>query len=120
MKAECYHYEHIDGVEVFVIDVRSTTGEELVTRFEAVAAHVREKELKSVRSLTLAHGIEYSPQSTKAALALTKGNAPYILRSAIVGLEHLSGLINLINRLADRNIRAFSSVEDAQQWLISD
>lgn len=120
MPSPLYAYEENGEKTLFVVDFRGQAGRELVVSFQEVAEHVRSCPPNSLLSMTLAQGIEYSPAAMKAALDLARSNGRYMKKSAIVGLDYLTGLVNVINRIAGRSIRAFHEDDTARDWLLKD
>jgi len=102
-----------------VVDFRGLKGQGTLDAFREFATYTSTQPEGSLLILTLAHGIEYTPRSMRASLELARSNRKYARRSAMVGLEHLAGLINIINRLSGRAIRTFESEEEAKDWLVS-
>ncbi len=120
MSAKPYHYEEVDGTTLIVVDFRNLRGDALIEAFEACAAHTKTCPLNSLLALVLAHGLEYTRESMHAGIVMARSNGPHTKKSAMVGLGHLTNLVNIVNRLSGRSIRAFQDEDSARAWLLKD
>lgn len=120
MSQRLYYDEDVGRRTLTIVDFRNLRGAALLDAFERFGAHVATRPHGSMLVLTLAHGIEYSPSSMKAGIQLARRNGPHTRKSAMVGLDHLSGLVNIVNRLSGRSIRAFDEEDAAREWLLKD
>jgi hypothetical protein len=65
-------------------------------------------------------GTRFNTDIVEAAKRLATDNRPFIRASAIVGLSGIqSVLFTGVNRAADRDIRWFDSMDEAEQWLLA-
>lgn len=113
-------HELVEGRSIVIVDFRNLKGDDLLAGFDALESYASTCPENSILVLTLANGIEYTQASMKAALRMVRRNGPHTRKSAIVGLEHLSGLINIINRLTGRSMRTFNDKQSAMEWLLQD
>lgn len=107
------------GVEIVIIDCARCDDKEFLRRMQLTAEWLRGAPLRSVRGISCVRGSQYTPKVMKEIVPLMRDNAPYMIASAVVGLEHLTKLINLLNHLAGRNVRAFDTIEEAKDWIAS-
>lgn len=118
MASPLYFFDESELTPIFIIDFRGLRGDALIAAFREVASFVETQPPDSLVSMTLAKDIEYSASAMKAALDLAKTDRPFVRKSAIVGLDHLTGLVNVINRLTGRSLRAFHDEDVARSWLL--
>lgn len=104
-------------MRILEIDLRNCTGEETTLRHTAISEYVASFPDGPVCCLTLANGIRYDPVHTKLLIGRLRANDRFVGPSAVVGLEHLTKLVNVLNRLSGRSLRAFDDVESALAWL---
>lgn len=71
-------------------------------------------------TLTLLHGLAYSEQTTARMKDYVRGNRPYVLASAVAGLDYLRRIILPLNRLTGRKLRAFDDLDRAKEWLVEE
>ena len=107
------------GVRILELDLRGCSGEEADRRHAACSAFLKTLPEKSVLILTLARGTRYHPVHTRNMAGRLEENGRYVIASAIVGLEHLTKIVNVLNRLSGRSLRAFDDVGSAVDWLVS-
>jgi hypothetical protein len=70
--------------------------------------------------LTDFSGARFNTEMVEAAKRLAADNRPYIRASALVGISGIqSVLFTGVNRAAERDIKWFESVEEAERWLLS-
>lgn len=118
--SDLYWYVRHHDTEILVADFRGLKGQETLDAFREFARYAATHDEGSLRILTLAHGIEYTPRSMRGALELARNNRKYARKSALVGLDHLAGLVNIINRLSGRSIRTFEDEAAAKDWLVAE
>lgn len=75
----------------------------------------------SLLTLTDVTGTSFDQESVELLKARVAANAPYVRRAAVVGLSGLQRLIyEAVKLFTKRNIRAFSTRQEALDWLIKD
>jgi hypothetical protein len=117
-EAHCRWIEH-GGIEILELDLRGCSGEESARRHAVATSFIATLPEQSVLCLTQAAGARYDPRHIPAIVSGMRANAPYLVASAIVGLDHLTKVVNVLNRLSGRRLRAFDDVESAVAWLAS-
>jgi len=108
------------GEKLLQIDFRGSSQEELAGRVERASSIIRSQPHHSVLTLTFVHGLTYNEGSTALMKDYVRGNKPYVLASAVVGLDYLRRIVLPLNRLTGRNIRSFDEIENAKDWLINE
>jgi len=108
------------GEDLLQIDFRGSSAADLAARVERAASIIRSQPRHSVLTLTLLHGITYDEATTSLMKDYVRGNKPYVLASAVVGLDYLRRIILPLNRLTGRNLRSFDEIENAKNWLINE
>lgn len=109
-----------DGTRILRIDFCHVTEAELLRRVGIAAATIRAQPEGSVLTLSLVHGIRYNRDITGAMKEYVRGNRPYVLAGAVVGLDYLRQIILPLNRLTGRNLRAFDDESGAAAWLAAE
>jgi hypothetical protein len=65
-------------------------------------------------------GVSITPDMVLVATAFAKANAPFVKAGVVVGLTFANRFIlNTINRIARRSLRAFADPTEAKEWLVS-
>ena len=63
---------------------------------------------------------ELNRESSQLFKDYTSRNTPFVRASAVIGVEGLKEIIlSSIQRIAGRNFRAFSSIPEAEHWLLA-
>ncbi len=75
----------------------------------------------SLLTLTDVTATSFDQQSVELLKARVAANAPYVRRAAVVGLSGLQRLIyEAVKLFTKRSIRAFSTRQEALDWLVKD
>ncbi len=113
------HWRWIEhrGKRILELDLRGCSSEEAARRQRSASRLIATLPERSVFCLTLAAGVHYDPRHMRELTSQMKANEPYVAASVIVGLDHLTKLVNVLNRLSGRRVRAFDDVEEAMDWL---
>jgi hypothetical protein len=111
--------EH-SGQKILWIDFRSCSAMELPRRVTRAASIIRSEPLRSVLTLTLLHGMSYDEETTSLMKDYVRGNRPYVIAGAVLGLDYLRRIILPLNRLTGRKLRAFDDAESAKDWLVAE
>ena len=107
-----------EDTTIVVVDAAHATSAEVVQILEEGRRLVATFPLKSVRLLTDATEASYSTVSIAALRVFATRNSPFILASAVIGLDGIRTMaLNQIRSLTGRPIRAFSCREYAVAWL---
>ena len=109
-----------DGRGIIRIDFRRSSPVELMRRLGLAATLIRTQPPRSALTLTLVHGVTYDHETTSAIKEYVRGNRPYVLAGAVVGLDYLKQIILPLNRLTGRNLRAFDEEETAAAWHVAE
>lgn len=109
------------GKNVIISDFSGANGPELAKRIEAAKKIIHASPPYSALSITDCTGARPSKENFDLLLPFVKSNQPYMLASTTVGIEGATKfLLNLMVRVSNRNIRAFSTYEEAKDWLVSE
>lgn len=119
MAGDACWWEMHEEVAILVADYRNNRAIDLPPTLECVTRAIRDRPRGSVRILSLVHGAEYSREVMDAMIPFVRDNRPWVAASAVVGLDHLSPLVNLVNRLTGARIRAFDTDDAARLWLLA-
>jgi hypothetical protein len=94
--------------------------EEILALEEKGCQYIRKQNLKSVLTLSNMEGMFFNNEIKSYFEVEVKANAPYVKASAVIGL---SGLISLFYKgfvvITGRDVRSFSSKEDALEYLVN-
>ena len=75
---------------------------------------------KTVYVLANVKGIRFNKQIVQTFKDVTKLNAPYVKTTAVYGLEGFSKLlVNTVAKFSSREMKAFDTLEAAQNWLVA-
>ena len=82
------------------------------------ATHIRNQSAKSLLTLTKINGMHFSSEIKELFSHFIKGNKPYVKAGAVVGLSGLQQIVyNGLMKVTGRDIKSFSTVENAKDWL---
>lgn len=109
------------GKEIIISDFSGMNGPDLAAVIEEAKKVIHSHPPYSVLSITDCTGARPSKENFDLLLPFVKSNQPYMLASTTVGIEGATKfLLNLMVRVSNRNIRAFSTYEEAKDWLVSE
>ncbi len=81
--------------------------------------HIRSQPFGTVYTLTDITNMHFSTEIRDLFQEFIKGNKPYVKAGAVVGLSGLQQLIyNGLMKVTGRDIKSFSDIEQAKEWLI--
>ncbi len=119
MKDACFTREH--DKEIFVLNFAYDAIEEAVPLIEECAEQVRKRPLNSVLTLTIVEKGKFNSELVDYLKDLTKGNAPYVRKAAVVGIAGLyKVVISAISIFSKRDFKLFENKEDAVTYLLED
>jgi len=119
MKDACFTEEF--GKEIFVLNFDYEAIEEAVPLIEECAEQVRKRPLNSVLTLTIVSKGKFNPALVDYLKDLTKGNAPFVRKAAVVGISGLyKVVITAISIFSKREFRLFDSKNEAIAYLLQD
>jgi len=82
------------------------------------AKFIRNQPQGSVLTLTDLNGMHFSNEIKDLFSDFIKGNKPYVKAGAVVGLNGLQQILyNGLMKITGRDIKSFSSVQTAKDWL---
>lgn len=96
------------------------TKEEICSMIDKCRAFIAKQPLKSALTLTNFSGMYFNTEVFNLVTSYAKGNSPYVRKGAVVGLNGLMQIFyNGFAKLSGRDIKAFSSTDEAKEYLIS-
>lgn len=115
----CFFIE-TQGVNVYYIDFNGLQSESdidaVLTESKAL---IRSRPLKSMVNLANIEGMHFNNRIKEMFVEYVKGNADYVMHSAIIGVNGLKRIVfNGIMKLTGRDVRCFDSIEEAKKWLV--
>lgn len=109
------------GRKIFRLDCTGCKAEEIADIIDETARQVRCQPAGSVRTLTVAGGGRFEQSTILKLKELTKGNAPYVDRAAVVGITGLYKVVMMaVATFSNRNFNLFATVEEALDFLAAD
>jgi len=109
------------GREIYMLDCSDCRPENIVEIIDECARQVQVRPEKSVRTLTIAGGGKFDTVVLQKLKDLTRDNAPYVDKAAVVGITGLYKVVmNTIKMFSKREFHLFDSIEEAKDFLASD
>jgi hypothetical protein len=110
-----------NGKKIFFIDFSDL---QFIDQVKAVAEEIKkyvpQQPPNSIYSLTTIEGMHFNNSIKEVFTELAKLNKPYVKAGAIVGVDGLKQILfNGIMKLSGRDMKSFSSMELAKEWLAS-
>lgn len=106
------------GTQVFTMDCRDASLEEMNAIIEECILQVRSQPEKSVLTLTIAGGITFSGETISRLKGLARDNTPYVKAGAIVGVTGLYKVVfNAVAMFSKRRFDLYDTVEEAMDFL---
>ncbi len=119
MKDACFTSQY--GKEIFILSFDYAVIEEAVPLIEECAKQIRRCPENSVLTLTVISKGKFNVELVEYLKDLTKGNAPYVSKAAVVGVEGLYKIvISAISIFSKRDFKLFDNKEDAVRYLLED
>jgi hypothetical protein len=109
------------GKNVFYMDFSMLNSvEEISDVMNDAKEFIYKQPLSSIFALSNIDGMHFNNQIKDLFTEFVKNNKPYIKASAIVGITGLKQIVfNGLMRITGRDIKSFSTIEQAKSWLIS-
>jgi hypothetical protein len=106
------------GKQIFTMDCTDASLEEINEVIEECIRQVRSQPEKSVLTLIVSGGSDFSGETISRLKALARDNAPYVKASAIVGVKGLYKVVfNAVAMFSKRSFNLFDSVDEAMDFL---
>jgi hypothetical protein len=107
------------GKEIFYMDFSSLNSvNDINGVINESIRHIRSKQSASLYCLTNINGMHFSGEIKELFHNFVKGNKPYIKASAVVGLNGLQQILyNGMMKITGRDIKSFSTIDQAKEWL---
>jgi hypothetical protein len=108
-----------NDVPILLLDYSHITEPDTALREIALSRRIIAQQPEgSLRTLTYVEGAQYDADVVQALKDLTIHNKPYVKAAAVVGLNALRRIIyRAVITFSGRDIRVFSDLEDAKDWL---
>lgn len=109
------------GRKIFLLDCSGCKALEIAAIIAETARQVRSQPLASVRTVTVAGGGRFDQETIQQLKELTKGNAPYVDRAAVVGITGLYKVVIMaVSVFSNRNFHLFDTLDEALDYLATD
>ncbi len=106
------------GKQIFRMDCRDATLDEMNKVIEECILQVRSKPEKSVLTLTVAGGSSFSGETISRLKELARDNTPYVKAGAIVGVTGLYKVVfNAVSIFSKRRFYLFDTIDEAMDFL---
>ena len=106
------------GKQIFKMDCRGATLEEMDAIIEECILRVRNQPEKSVLTLTISGGSAFSGETISRLKDLARDNTPYVKAGAIVGVTGLYKVVfNAVAMFSKRRFYLFDTVDEAMDFL---
>ncbi len=116
MENSCFKI--INGKEIYVLNFDYDRIEEAEALIAECAKKIRSRPESSVLTLTIVCKGKFDAALVDKLKDLTKGNAPYVRRAAVVGVTGLyKVVITAISIFSKREFKLFDHQEDAVRYL---
>jgi len=118
---ESAHFTDEYGKEVFVLNFSYDDMGDALPLIEECAAQIRQRPENSVLTLTIIGKGRFDTALVERLKELTKGNAPYVKRAAIVGVSGLyKVVISAVSIFSRRDFKLFDDKAEAIEYLQAD
>lgn len=108
------------GKKVILIDLRRAELDEMVRVLRDAKGMIRSEPPGSVLTLTDLTGAHPTPAITRQMKEFVHDNGPFVKAGAVVGLTPLmKPIYDAVMLFSNRKIPAFTTREEALQWLLS-
>jgi hypothetical protein len=109
------------GRKIFFIDFSNLQSiDEIGLVAQEIRKYVHVQPTHSVYSLTTIEGMHFNNSIKDVFTELANSNKPYVKAAAIVGVSGMKQILyNGIMKLSGREVKVFSSIELAKDWLAS-
>ena len=106
------------GRQIYLLDFTDSTIEEAPEWIEKAAADIRSQPENSVVTCVKVGGAKFDRKIISALSELAKGNTPYVIASAVVGLSKIQQVvIDALIRVTGRNFKTFEKESEALDFL---
>ena len=106
------------GREIYVLDCTDCSAETVHAIIDECARQVQSRQEKSVRTITIAGGGKFDGDTITKLKELTKGNAPYVEKAAVVGMTGLyKVLVTAVMMFSKREFHMFDEKAEALDFL---
>ncbi len=106
------------GKNIVVVDIAHTAPAETISALKEAQKRIAENPPKSILMLTDVTDTTYNKDVSAAIQDFSAKNTPYVMRSAVVGVDGLKQvLLRTVNLITRREIKSFPSRQEALDWL---
>lgn len=111
----------IKGTKLIIINFANLKKEsEIIDVMKEAAPIIRSSSLNSLYTIADISGMHFNNKIRDVFSDFANKNKPYVKATAISGVSGLQGfMINIINKITGRNMRSFSSIDEAKDWLVA-
>lgn len=116
----CCYVAH-RGKQILIMDCSQLQPGDFGPIIDECARKVQSKQHNSVLTLTIAGGGRFDSDTVQRLQTLTKDNAPYVRKSAIVGITGLQHVVlTTVSLFSNRKFNLFNDLEEAKDFLAAD
>jgi hypothetical protein len=107
------------GKEIFELNFSYEVIDEAIPLIEECAKQIRQRPENSVLTLTTVSEGKFNSELVEHLKGLTKGNAPYVRKAAVVGITGIYKIVmTAINIFSKRDFRLFDDRDEAIKYLL--
>jgi len=119
VKDACFTREY--GKEIFVLNFNYRSIDEALPLIDECARQVRLREEGSVLTLTIIEQGKFDTALVDKLKGLTKGNAPYVRKAAVVGVTGVFKIVmTAVSIFSRREFKVFDTKEEAIRYLLQE
>lgn len=110
-----------NGVKIYHLDLSNLKTEaEIGAVLSESKTYIHAQPKSSVFSLVTVTGMHFNNNIKDLLVNVVKSNKPFVKASAVVGVEGLlKVMFNGFMNLSGREVKSFSTLEQAKDWLVS-
>jgi len=117
--AEARFFER-SGRQILLIDIANADLEGVVEVVRQTKALITESGRRDLLTLTDVTGTDVNSAVVKVLKDFVANNGPFVRAGAVVGLDRIRAMEFLaIVKFSGRNLKAFTDIDGAAQWLIT-
>lgn len=109
------------GKKIFLLDLGNCPAAEVLPLIDECARQVQSQPQKSIYTIVQVAGASFDLTVVDKLKQLTKGNGPFVIKSAVVGMTGMQQvLLMIVSSFSNRKFELFDSVEKAKEFIALD